>query len=141
MAHSDAAACGSIDAANDVCQAGDLVLIKGGNYAGGTQNISGWNNRAAHCVVGGVSGERVLMKRLSLGGVRWLTIRGVESLEMDCSNGGIACSDNTFVPNNKRALYVDQRLAGRRCRERQVRRLRDLRLTPGDDPQQRLRAV
>ena len=38
--------------------------------------------------------------------MRWLTLRGVESLEMDCSNGGISCSDNTFVPNNKRAVYV-----------------------------------
>jgi hypothetical protein len=35
-----------------------------------------------------------------------LTLRGVESLEMDCSNGGISCADNTLTPNNKRAIWV-----------------------------------
>ena len=89
-----------------MCHAGDLVLIKGGNYTGGQQSITGAAGRTAMCTVDVATGERALMKRLSLGGVRWLTLRGVESLEMDCSNGGIACADNTFVPNNKRAVYV-----------------------------------
>jgi hypothetical protein len=105
VAYSDAAACASIDAANDRCQNGDVVLIKGGVYGSGPQNISGSGGRSSMCRVDVVSGERALMKRLGFSGVRWLTVRSVESLEMDCSNGGFACADNPLVPNNKRAVY------------------------------------
>ena len=106
VGYSDAAACGSIDAANDKCLNGDQALIRGGNYTGGGQSVSGSGGRTAMCRIDVVTGERAMMKGLSIGGVRWLTLRGVESLEMDCSNGGISCSDNSFVPDNKRALYV-----------------------------------
>ncbi|MBE2320236.1 hypothetical protein DVA67_029990 [Solirubrobacter sp. CPCC 204708] len=57
--YDDAAACGSLDAANDVCQAGDLVLIKGGTYP--EQHVTGDNGRAADCKLWVVIGEAMVL--------------------------------------------------------------------------------
>jgi pectate lyase len=107
-AYSDSAACGSLDAANDRCQNGDLVFVKGGNYASVHQSISGGAGRTSMCTIQEAPNETARMKRLNLSGVQWLTVRGVESLTMDCSNGGISCADNTFTPENRRAINVSQ---------------------------------
>ena len=46
--YSDAAACGSLDAANDVCQNGDTVRIVSLN---GSQTVSGTDGRTSDCLV------------------------------------------------------------------------------------------
>jgi hypothetical protein len=52
VAYSDAAACATLDAANDTCEAGDLVYVKTGTTYG-AQTISGNNGRttATDCVI------------------------------------------------------------------------------------------
>jgi hypothetical protein len=50
VAYSDAAACGSLDAANDRCQGGDTVVIRGGDYP--QQDVTGdgvGRSSAARC--------------------------------------------------------------------------------------------
>lgn len=73
----------SLDQANDVCQNGDLVLVKGGNY--GAQNVTGWNNRTlggGDCTISEASGETVVLQELKSGnasgtdGPRALTYEG-----------------------------------------------------------------
>jgi hypothetical protein len=74
------------------------VLVKGGTYPAAQQSINGSNNRGGHCTIEVSSGETALMKKLALSGVRWLTLRGIESLTMG--------SDNPLTPENKRALWI-----------------------------------
>lgn len=58
-AYSDAAACGSFDAANDVAQNGDTVLIKAGSYS--SQTLTGFNSRTANATFRPAVGETVTM--------------------------------------------------------------------------------
>ena len=107
VAYSDATACGSIDAANDKCQNGDLVLIKGGNYTGGGQNISGSGGRSAMCRIDVVTGERAMMKSLSLGGVQVAdAAQHREPGDGLLKRRHLVRGQRVQVPNNKRAVYI-----------------------------------
>jgi hypothetical protein len=55
--YNDAAACGSFNAANAICQNGDVVIVKGGNYA--TQTLTGSNGRTTNCTIQEAAGETV----------------------------------------------------------------------------------
>ena len=55
VAYHDSAACGSIDAANDTCEAGDNVIVKGGGYP--SQLITGGNGRTSKCLITIAAGE------------------------------------------------------------------------------------
>lgn len=48
-------ACGSLDAANDVCQGGDVVLVEGGLYP--QSDITGSNGRSSNCIFDVPSGQ------------------------------------------------------------------------------------
>jgi len=74
--YSDLAACGSFDAANDVCQNGDVVLVEAGAY--GDQTISGSNGRTSSCTIQAVSGAVVSFHKLVTNG-NWLTLKDLES--------------------------------------------------------------
>ena len=106
--YSDEAACGSLDAANDKCAAGDVALVSGGTYQRANQTITGANGRSAACTIEAADPkDPPLMKRLELSDAQWVTIRGIESLLMDCSNGTVGmCRDNTLTPENRRAVNI-----------------------------------
>jgi hypothetical protein len=54
--YSSATACASLDAANDTCEGGDTVIIKGGTY--GSQAVTGFNSRSStHCTMTEADGE------------------------------------------------------------------------------------
>lgn len=81
--YSSAAACSSLDAANDTCENGDTVRVKAGSY--GSQNVTGWNSRtlgAGDCTISEASGETVVLQELKTGtasgsdGPRALTYEG-----------------------------------------------------------------
>jgi hypothetical protein len=55
VAYSDAAACSTWDAANDTCEAGDLVKVRPGSYP--DQFLTGSNGRASNCVVDTEDGQ------------------------------------------------------------------------------------
>jgi hypothetical protein len=87
-AYDDAAACGTFDAANDVCESGDTVLVKAGTYP--YQNVTGYNTRTGpdHCTIAAqdpdVSHTRV--RDMQIGnpdftdGSRYLTVQGFQIL-------------------------------------------------------------
>jgi hypothetical protein len=80
VAYSDAQACSSFDAANDVCQNNEVALVKAftsnGSYP--DQNITGSNNRTAPCTIQGASGETVNFRTLKTNG-DWLTFKDMAS--------------------------------------------------------------
>jgi hypothetical protein len=61
--YADAAACGSLDAANDVCQDADTVLVKGGTYA--AQTLTGSNSRTSNCTFRPAEGETVSLPTMN----------------------------------------------------------------------------
>jgi hypothetical protein len=85
-AYSDQAACASLDAANDVCQNGDLVLVQAGAY--GDQTISGSNARTSSCTIQAVPGAVVTFHTLTTNG-NWLTLKDLESHTGESEHLGI----------------------------------------------------
>lgn len=71
-AYNDAAACSSLDAANDKCQNNDVALVKAGSYT--DQNITGSNSRTAACTIQAAASEVVNFHSLTMAG-DWLTIK------------------------------------------------------------------
>jgi hypothetical protein len=65
VTYSSATACSSIDAANDTCDNGDTVLVKGGSY--GTQIITGGNGRTSACTVAPATGETAALSAVQVG--------------------------------------------------------------------------
>jgi chitodextrinase len=74
--YADGTACGSFDGANDKCQNGDLVLVKGGAYP--DQTVTGSNARTSACTMQGASGETVDFHTLRTSG-NWLTVKDMLS--------------------------------------------------------------
>jgi hypothetical protein len=64
VAYADAAACGSFDAANDVCQNGDLVRVTSGSY--GNQTGTGSNSRTSACTITKAAGATVSLTDLTV---------------------------------------------------------------------------
>lgn len=89
--YSDATAC-SFDAANDTCEGGDNVAIKGGTYGNVTITKAGANSgRSSRCTMTVASSETATMTQLNLGeqtggdtGPDWLTIQGRETAFGGC---------------------------------------------------------
>jgi hypothetical protein len=74
-AYSDAAACGSLDAANDKCVAGDLVIVRGGTYGG--QTISGGNGRSGLCSIVMAAGETATLNgAINFDGAQQVSVDG-----------------------------------------------------------------
>lgn len=65
VAYSDAAAC-SFDGANDTCDNGDTVLVKGGTSYGAV-TLTGSNGRTADCTIYNATGENVVLGDLNNG--------------------------------------------------------------------------
>lgn len=92
VAYSDAAACGSFDAANDTCEGGDTVGIKGGSYGNQTVTKAGANSaRASTCTMTVADGENVTVGTLDMGtgdttpvGPNYLTLQGDETTFAGC---------------------------------------------------------
>lgn len=67
--------CGSMDAANDVAQNGDTILMDGGTY--GAQSITGSNSRSSMATISVVDGETVtLTGSIGIQGAAWITVNG-----------------------------------------------------------------
>ena len=75
VAYTSSEACGSFDAANDHCLAGDSVRIKGGAYS--SQGLTGSNGRADYCSMAEADGETVTSSGLDFGGAAWVSVQGV----------------------------------------------------------------
>lgn len=77
--YDDSTACGSLDAANDVADNGDVIVAQGGTY--GAQTITGSNGRTARATISIVTGETMTVNgQLAIEGVNYLTIDGGGSL-------------------------------------------------------------
>ena len=96
VAYSDGAACGSLDAANDKCQAGDVVLIKGGTY--GNQSISGSNGRGGMCTLEEASGETATTGSVYVSSAAWVTLRGITTSQFG--------SENPLIPTSQKDIGV-----------------------------------
>jgi hypothetical protein len=78
VAYDDAAACGTLDAANDTCDNGDVVRVASGATIGssstGTTTIDGGNSRSSACIVRAATdaGDISVTGTLALTGA-WLT--------------------------------------------------------------------
>jgi len=95
-AYSDAAACGSLDAANDKCQNGDVVLVKGSAYA--AQILSGSNGRSSACTFQAAQGETVTVASLQVqGGANWLTFRDMADRSGERTNAGTTCDTSVCL--------------------------------------------
>jgi hypothetical protein len=57
--YNGATSCGSLDAANDICQGGDTVIVRGGTYANNA--ITGSNGRSAYCTFRSAANETVVL--------------------------------------------------------------------------------
>lgn len=102
VAYADGSACGSLDAANDIAQNGDMVLARGGTY--GAQTVTGGGNRTAQAYIVVVSGEiMTLTGALNFSGARYISLdggggkRGVGA-RLKMTTMGAA---NPKVPNNQ----------------------------------------
>jgi chitodextrinase len=112
--YADGTACGSFDAANDKCQNGDLVLVKGGTYS--DQTVTGSNGRTSACTIQGVSGETVDFHTLTTSG-NWLTAGemmsdtgvtehlGVAGCSW-CNTGSHVTLDNVDFPGKWAAIEI-----------------------------------
>jgi len=61
VVYNDAAACGSLDAANDICQGGDIVRVKAGTYAQQDINGSGSGRSSSlRCTITNAAGETAI---------------------------------------------------------------------------------
>jgi hypothetical protein len=93
------AKCSSFDAANDVCQNNDLVLVKAftGNGTYPDQTITGSNARITHCTIQAALGETVNFHKLITNG-NWLIIKNMDShtgeTEHLGSGGCVWCDQN-----------------------------------------------
>ena len=92
-AYNDAAACSSFDAANDVCQNGDTVLVKTGAYS--AQDLTGSNSRTSACTMQADSGATVTVVALTdETGADWLTFRNMADHSGDTIEGSTtSCVD------------------------------------------------
>ncbi|HJR59547.1 MAG TPA: fibronectin type III domain-containing protein [Vicinamibacterales bacterium] len=102
VAYADGSACGSFDAANDIAQSGDLVLVRGGTY--GPQTITGGANRTAQAYIRVLSGEVMTVAgALNFSGAHQIAVdgggskRGVGARLVTTTMG----SANPKVPNNQ----------------------------------------
>jgi hypothetical protein len=100
--YSDGAACGSLDAANDVAQNGDLVIARGGTYP--AQTLSGGGNRTSRATITIAQGEVMLVNGgINFSGARFITVDGGGSLygsgaRLVTTTMG---ASNAFVPDNQ----------------------------------------
>lgn len=69
VAYNDAQAC-TPDAANDTCENGDNVVVKGGTSYGSLVEIYGWNSRTNYCNFVPATGENVVFGQLVMGSWR-----------------------------------------------------------------------
>lgn len=91
--YDDAGACGSLDAANDVCQNGDTVLVKGGTY--GAQTITGSNSRTSTCTFSVAAAETAtVMPRFGSG---LDTGDGVSHLLLDADMRMVTTTADLFI--------------------------------------------
>jgi hypothetical protein len=103
VAYSDATAC-TWDAANDTCEAGDSVGVKGGSY--GAVTLTGSNSRAGYCTFTVTGSEQAVLTSLTSGavptdnGADWIAIIG----PTDCRKETATCQ---FVTNH----YTSDRTA------------------------------
>jgi chitodextrinase len=112
--YADGTACGSFDAANDKCQNGDLVLVKGGTYT--DQTVTGSSGRTSACTMQGASGETVDFHTLTTSG-NWLTVKdmmsdtgvtehlGVAGCSW-CNTGSNITLDNVDFPGKWAAIEI-----------------------------------
>ena len=119
--YTDAQAC-TLDAANDTCEAGDTVLVKGGASYGNV-TISNYNSRSGYCSIG-MDGA-VTLQDLETGhistctpgtasSVNWLKITGpfaARSVRMDCSEHMYVddlAMDATGMGNNAQVFHIER---------------------------------
>jgi hypothetical protein len=82
-AYSDSTACGSLDAANDICQGGDTVLVQGGSYPRQTLNGNGVGRSAsARCNFDVPSGQSAVFGCGSTTNLDGATIMGVSCIDV-----------------------------------------------------------
>lgn len=101
--YDDAGACGSLDAANDVCQNGETVLVKGGTY--GAQTVSGGNDRTSPCLIAIAEGETATLDGgLNFSGALQVSVDGGGSrngVNARLVTAAMGDDDNPLVPNNQ----------------------------------------
>lgn len=86
--YTDAAACGTWDAANDTCEAGDLIRVKAGDYP--DQVLSGANGRGSACTLDSEEGQEAnvnpeLVENVS---ASWLTLRDFTIVSGETEHNG-----------------------------------------------------
>jgi hypothetical protein len=95
VVYSDSAACGSLDAANDTCENGDIVYVKTNAYP--SQDITGSNSRSSACTIQEAPGETATTTSIWLRDTtNWLTIKDISNIGGvtghnggDCFNGSV----------------------------------------------------
>lgn len=96
-AYDDAAACESLDAANDACANDDTVLIKEGVY--GDQAVGGSNARTAPCTMAAADARPPRFGTVSLRGVDHVTLRGIATTTF--------ADANPLIPDSQRDVRIE----------------------------------
>jgi hypothetical protein len=103
VVYEDATACAGLDAANDACDNGDTVLVKGGTYRG--QTITGGNGRGAACTIQVAEGETATLDgSLQFSGAEWVTVDGGgggNGVGARLVTATMGADDNHKVPGNQ----------------------------------------
>lgn len=107
---SNAWTCGSFDAANDICQNGDTVGVRGGSY--GNVVISGSNGRTSMCTFTVASDQNVTMTGFDNGhqtggdtGADWLTIQTDDTCRIETTTCPITLHGEFDSDNNSNNVF------------------------------------